>query len=58
MHSFLISDVALTCYEKETNPTVRNHIASCLKYNPDRVDGGGLKGEPSSNNSNQEEDLE
>ena len=45
-------------YERETNATIRNHIASCLKYAPDRVDGGGRKGEPSSNNSNQEEDLE
>ena len=48
----------MTRYEKETNATVMNHIASCLKYAPDRVDGGGRKGEPSSNNSNQEEDLE
>ena len=34
-----------------------NHIVSCLKYAPDQVDGGGHKGEPSSNNINEEENL-
>ena len=48
----------LTRYEKEANATVRKHIASCLKYAPDRVDSVGRKGEPSSNNKNQKEDLE
>ena len=34
-----------------------NHIASRLKYAPDQVVGGGRKGEPSSNNINEEENL-
>ena len=47
----------MTSYDREENAAVRKHIASCLKYAPVRVDGGGRKGEPSSNNSNQVEDL-
>ena len=57
-HFFLISDAAVTHYKRETNATVRNHKASSLKHAPDWVDGGCHKGKPSSNNSNQEEDLE
>lgn len=48
----------MTRNEKETNVAVRNHIANCLNYVSDQLDGGGCKEEPSSNNTNQERDLE
>lgn len=38
----------MTRNEKETNVAVSNHIANCLNYVPDQVDGGGCKEEKKS----------
>ena len=49
----IILDAAVIRKEGETNATIKNYIATCLKYATDRVNGGGRK-----SNENPEEHCE